>query len=379
MHKTYNCIVIFNKEKDAALFCKRRNDPYKGLYNFVGGKVEPGEESVKAAYRELQEETGITRQQIRLYRLMDLRYYYQDFDLELYVGKLDDEILLHEEKNPLLWLPLSEDFTDKGRFAGEQNIAHIMNVAMMYPIPEKNITQDGLYIGVDGCKGGWAAAILYHGELRLKVYKSIADLVSEYPSFDAFLVDMAIGLRNGPDQKRPEEAARNELRGKSSSVFPIPSRDAVYAKTEEEQKKANLRTLGKSLSKQSLAIIPKIRELDEFLKAHPEYKGKILESHPEVDFARLNGSVVLSKKKEEPGLSERIYILSEYLDKRDLSDVYVKAKELRCGQDDLIDAICLAVTGALHAHGQSETLPEEPEPDGKGLMMQLTVPAMRIR
>ena len=32
---------------------------------------------------------------------------------------------------------------------------------------------------------------------------------------------------------------------------------------------------------------------------HPEYKGKILESHPEVDFARLNDFAVSSKKKEE--------------------------------------------------------------------------------
>lgn len=134
MHITYNCIVVFNKEKDAALFCKRRKDPYKGLYNFVGGKVEPGEESDRAAYRELQEETGITRRQIRLYRLMDIRYYYQEFDLELYVGKLDEDIPLQEETNPLLWLPLTEDFTDRDRFAGEQNIAHIMNIARMYPI-----------------------------------------------------------------------------------------------------------------------------------------------------------------------------------------------------------------------------------------------------
>ena len=378
MHKTYNCIVVFNKKRDAVLFCKRRNDPYKGLYNFVGGKVEMGEAADKAAYRELQEETGITRKQIRLYRLMDIRYYYQDFDLELYVGKLDDEVLLREEKNPLLWLPLTEDFTDKGRFAGEQNIAHIMNIAMMYPIPEKNITQDGLYIGVDGCRSGWATAVLDHGELRLETYKSIASLVKEYPSFDAFLIDMAIGLKNSPDQVRPDIAARKELGPKASSVFPIPSRDAVYAEGEEQQKKANLRRLGKSLSKQSLAIIPKIRELDVFLNDHPEYKGKILESHPEVDFARLNGSVVLSKKKEEPGPSERIHILSEYLDKEDLSDIFDKAKELGCGQDDLIDAICLAVTGTLHAHGQSETLPQKPESDEKGLLMKLTVPIRKM-
>ena len=52
-----NCSVIFNKQKDKVLFCKRTKEPYKGLYNFVGGKVEPGESSFDAAYRELQEET----------------------------------------------------------------------------------------------------------------------------------------------------------------------------------------------------------------------------------------------------------------------------------------------------------------------------------
>ena len=378
MYKKYNCIVVFNKEKDAALFCKRQKDPYKGLYNFVGGKVEAGEESDKAAYRELQEETGITRQQIRLYRLMNIQYYYQNFVLEIYVGKLEEDVLLKEETNPLLWLPLSEDFTDKDRFAGDQNISHIMNIARLYPIPEKNITQDGLYIGVDGCRRGWAAAILDHGELRLEVFNSIADLVKEYPSFDALLIDMAIGLRNNPDQLRPDSAAKKELGIKASSVFPIPSRKAVYSEGETTQKEANIRTLGKSLAKQSIAIIPKLRELDEFLNNHPEYKNRILESHPEVDFARLNGSVVMSRKKEEPGPSERIYILSKYLDKKDLSGLYDKAKELNCGQDDLIDAICLAVTGALHAHGQSETIPENPEIDEKGLLMQLTVPIKRF-
>ena len=82
----------------------------------------------------LREETGITRGQIRLYRLMDIRYYHQGFDLQMYVGKLDEDVLLKEEANPLLWLPLTEDFTDRDRFAGEQNIAHIMNVALEYPI-----------------------------------------------------------------------------------------------------------------------------------------------------------------------------------------------------------------------------------------------------
>ena len=379
MNMIYNCIVVFNKTKDRVLFCKRQKDPYKGLYNFVGGKVEPGEDSETAAYRELFEETGITRRQIRLYRLMDIRYYHQGFDLQLYVGKLDEDVTVKEETNPLLWLPLTEDFTDRDRFAGEQNIAHIINVALKYPIPEKSITQDGLYIGVDGCRGGWIAAVLDHGDMRLRKYDVLSSLIEEYPAFDAFLIDMAIGLRNSTKEIRPDDEAKKELGPRASTVFPIPSRDAVYADGEENQKLANIRTLGKSLAKQSIAIIPKIRELDTFLNDHPEYKNKILESHPEVDFARLNGAVLMSRKKEEPGLSQRIDVLSEFLDKKELFGMYDKAKELQCNQDDLIDAICLAVTGALYAHGEYETIPAKPEMDEKGLLMQLIVPKKRNR
>ena len=95
--KVMNCIVVFNKDKDKVLFCKRKKEPFKDRLNFVGGKVEPGETSEDAAYRELQEETGITRRQIRLYRLMDLTYYYQDFILEIYVGRLNEDVVLKEE------------------------------------------------------------------------------------------------------------------------------------------------------------------------------------------------------------------------------------------------------------------------------------------
>ena len=374
MTKAYNCIVVFNKDKDASLFCMRKNDPYKGLYNFVGGKVEPGEKSDAAAYRELEEETGLTRRNIRLYRLMDITYYCQGFTLEIYVGMLWRDVELIEEKNPLCWLPLTEDFNDKTRFAGDQNIAHIMNVALQYPLDKKNYIQDGLYIGVDGCKDGWIAAVIDHGILRTECYTTIEELMLRYTEFDAFLIDMAVGLRDNAQQQRPDLAAKKELGPRASTVFPVPSRSAVYADKEEDQKQANIMAFGKSLAKQSIAIIPKIKELDIFLDEHPEYRNRILESHPEMDFLRLNGSVVRSRKKEYTGFMERESILLEYLDEDSLGWMRESAKSFRCNPDDIMDAACLAVTAALHAHGLTETIPEEPERDSKGLEMKLTVP-----
>lgn len=129
-----NCIVVFNKNKDTVLFCRRQKDPYKGLYNFVGGKLEPGETSEEAAYRELQEETGISRSDIRLYRMMDLTYYHRRIVVELYVGILERDVVLQEEVNPLEWLNLDHDFTDRDLFAGEKSIAHIINVALQFPL-----------------------------------------------------------------------------------------------------------------------------------------------------------------------------------------------------------------------------------------------------
>lgn len=373
-NKVMNCIVVLNKEKDKVLFCKRKKEPFKDCLNFVGGKVESGESSGEAAYRELEEETGISRKQIRLYRLMDFIYYHQDFVLEIYIGKLDEDVALKEESNPLVWLSLDEDFTNRERFAGEQNIAHIINVAMLYPLPERTFIQDGLYIGVDGCRKGWIAAVLNHGDLILKKYDCINDLVRDYPKFDCFLIDMPIGLQDNETQTRPDRDAKAELGLKAYAVFPVPCREAVYEEDEVAQKSANIRTLKKSLAKQSTALIPKIKEVDVFLTSHPEYKNIILESHPELAFSRMKGAILVSKKKEITGFIEREALLAEYMDKSQLVGMWEKARQIGCAPDDILDAICMAVTAAMNAHGMCETIPAKPVEDSKGLKMQMIVP-----
>lgn len=122
----YNVIVVFSPDKSKMLMCKRVKDPYKGLYNMVGGKIEPNEGGFAAAYRELFEESGITKADIRLVHLMDFSYSLDECYVEVYAGRLTHDVELHEEKNPLLWLSADENYFDMGRFAGEGNIGHIM-------------------------------------------------------------------------------------------------------------------------------------------------------------------------------------------------------------------------------------------------------------
>lgn len=379
--KKYNCIAVFHENREQALFCKRRKEPYQGLYNFPGGKVEDGETGLDAAYRELEEETGISRDDIQLVHLMDLTYYIQDFVLEIYAGQLHAQIRLREEANPLEWLSLDEDFADESRFAGEKNIAHIIDIAKKSPLDEMisahHIDENVKCIGADGCKGGWITAVLSGGSIQIEKYHSMEEIVKVHPVFDEFLTDMVIGLPGSRVHIRPDAEARKLLKGRASTIFSSPSRQAVYAGSKEKQTVENQKALGMKLSAQTIAIIPKMRELDEFLHSHPQYMNVIKESHPEVCFARLNGAVVMSKKAQYDGMEERVQILRKYLPQVDNGFVTAQAKKWKCNADDIIDVLCLAVTANLCSQGKGEVIPEKPMEDDTGLLMQMAVPVQQ--
>lgn len=127
-----NLIVVFNNELDKALFCIRAKEPYKGLYNFVGGQVEPGEDNDIAAYRELFEETGISKDDIELDHFMDINYFKYENNLQVYYGILKHDIVLVEEKNKLEWVVIDDKLLDNSKFAGNYNIPHIIRQIKVY-------------------------------------------------------------------------------------------------------------------------------------------------------------------------------------------------------------------------------------------------------
>ena len=79
----YNCIMIFSLDGEKLLFCKRTKNPYKGLYNFVGGKIE---------------------------------------------------------KHPLEWMSVNENYFDCRRFAGEGNIGHMVEQVKTYGVGKNNLS-----------------------------------------------------------------------------------------------------------------------------------------------------------------------------------------------------------------------------------------------
>lgn len=130
--KKLNLIVVFNKNLTRVLFCIRAKEPYKGLYNFVGGKVEENESNDEAAYRELFEETGINSNDIELDHFMDLNYFKYENNIQVYYGILKHEVTLIEEKNKLEWVTINEDLLNNEKFAGNYNIPHIIRQIKVY-------------------------------------------------------------------------------------------------------------------------------------------------------------------------------------------------------------------------------------------------------
>ena len=124
--KKYNVIAIFNKSLTKTLMCKRTKDPYMGMYNLIGGKIEKENDGLNEAYRELEEETAITRNDIVLSYFMSIEYITFNKSIEVYYGILNKNVKLIEEFNKLEWVDINDNFFDMNKYAGEGNIGHII-------------------------------------------------------------------------------------------------------------------------------------------------------------------------------------------------------------------------------------------------------------
>ncbi len=132
-----NVIMLVDETGEKLLMCKRLRNPYQGLYNFVGGKVAEGEDSLHAAYRELREETGVTAADVCLHHLATFAYMsggagLPPYELQAYVGCLRHAVTVEGDENPLEWQSMEQNFFDINRFAGEGSVGHIVESVRRY-------------------------------------------------------------------------------------------------------------------------------------------------------------------------------------------------------------------------------------------------------
>ena len=250
------------------------------------------------------------------------------------------------------------------------------------------MTKPTTHIGIDGCKGGWLVAILQDKKVTIHLKSTISEVWKSIQPQSPVLIDMPIGLlegENGKTIRACDAQARKLLAKKSSSIFPVPCRQAVYTSAPEKTKgwyatwhqkvsQLNRKYLGKGLPIQSLGILSKIRELDEFIVHQKQAKMLLLEAHPELCFKLLKGDDLAFNKKEAEGQQERIALLSSYIINFDqemfdshYATTYPKSKVLA---DDILDAICLAVHAKLGTLYGFSSLGNEL--DSKGIPMAIS-------
>jgi 8-oxo-dGTP diphosphatase len=130
--RLFNLILVLDKNEEKVLMCHRAKNPYIGKFNLVGGKVENGEDYLASAYRELFEETGITKNDIKLSMFMDFVWHPIDMKMIVFIGKLKEDVELVEEIHKLHWIDIKENFYDTQKFAGEGNIGHMIEIYKLH-------------------------------------------------------------------------------------------------------------------------------------------------------------------------------------------------------------------------------------------------------
>jgi predicted RNase H-like nuclease len=125
------------------------------------------------------------------------------------------------------------------------------------------------------------------------------------------------------------------------------------------------------MSRQAWAILPKIREVDMFVRSDPALQRWVREVHPEVCFWAWNGNTPMShRKKSGAGRTER-----EQLVQPAYAEAYDKARTAlprgRYGNDDLLDAFAALWTAERFLTGTAVVLPEAPPLDAFGLRMEM--------
>jgi predicted RNase H-like nuclease len=208
----------------------------------------------------------------------------------------------------------------------------------------------GAVLGVDGCRTGWVG-VRWDGSTEVLVAATIAELVAAAGPVDAVAIDIPIDLP-ADVPRAAEQLARRRLPGRASTVFNAPAAAVLDASDYPAANAANRAALGLGLSRQTWYLVPKIRDVHDWLTTAPPVP--VVEAHPEVCFAAMHGGVLVDGKTTATGETLRRSLLAAHgLD-------VVAERRQGVAVDDVLDAAATAWTARRFADGIAERLPPEP-------------------
>lgn len=239
--------------------------------------------------------------------------------------------------------------------------------------------------GLDGCRGAWAGVLLDlddPGRHRAARFATVAELLDGPEAPVVIGIDVPIGLpdRVGSGGRVADRAARHALGAGRASVFPVPSRAAVYAADYATAKAVSRATSDPPFapSIQCWNIFRYVREVDGLMRARADLATRLYEVHPEIAFRRLNGGRPLAAAKKGPDRVVGLAARSALLIAAGLPAALVTSPPPRgIGRDDHLDALAALAVARDIAGGRAESLPDPPGRDAHGLPVAIWAPATR--
>jgi predicted RNase H-like nuclease len=235
-------------------------------------------------------------------------------------------------------------------------------------------------VGVDACRKGWFAVCLSRNNgWAIDIFTTIRDLWNTFQKASLILIDIPIGLPE-KGKRHCDIDARKILKQRATSLFPVPSRQAIHAKNYQNACRMNKKILGIKLSIQTWNISGKIREVDDLLMNDEKARCRVRESHPEICFWALAGGQPMKHyKKTDQGFAERRKVLKKkHPFTNEIVDTAMnKFYRKDLAKDDILDAMALAVSAAAPPESL-KTIPKNPAKDSKGLPMEIVYFGLKI-
>lgn len=160
---------------------------------------------------------------------------------------------------------------------------------------------------------------------------------------------------------------------RASSVFPAPAFPVLSANNFEDAKQKSFDAIGKMLSQQAFAIVPKVREVNDYLATTRNSGVCVREVHPEICFWGLNERQAMKHPKKKPaGFEERLQVLGRFFPDIEaiVNGPLSKYTRSVVARDDILDALVALVVASTSAD-KLKTMPPTPNMDSRGLPMEM--------